>query len=231
MTPRPLAAGPAHPVFPVGLLLAGRKCLVVGGGKVAARKIRGLLACGASVTVVAPEVHEAIELLARGGDIERNEGPPIEVHVREYQPGEARGYSLVVSATGDPMVAETVYRDAQKGGVWVNTADDAKLSTFILPAVVRDGPVTVTVSTSGASPALSSWLRDRLRAALGTGIGELADLLAEARQRLKARGSSTAAVNWRALLDGDLPGLVSEGRIEEARSLLESRTTDVTPAD
>jgi precorrin-2 dehydrogenase / sirohydrochlorin ferrochelatase len=208
-------------VYPVGLLVAGRKCLVVGGGIVAARKVAGLLACGATVTVVAPEVHEAIASLTADGILGAITGDPLDVHLRPYRAGEAAGYRFVVSATGVPEVDSAVHRDAEAAGVWVNSADDPAHCSAILPAVLRRGMVSVAVSTSGSSPALASWIRDRLSASLGPELDELARILGEGRAALVADGRSTASVDWRALLDGDLPDLVATGRLEEARALVD----------
>ncbi len=207
-------------LFPVGLVLTGRSCLVVGGGAVAARKIAGLLACGASITVVAPELHEAIRVLADQGTLEGIDEYPLDLQLRPYRSGEAGDYRLVCTATGDPAVDGEVHRDAEEAGVWVNSADDLARCSAVLPAVHRDGPVTVAVSTGGASPALASWLRDRMAEALGPGLGELAELLAEARAAAVAEGRSTAEIDWRGLLDGPLPTLVAEGRLAEARTLI-----------
>jgi precorrin-2 dehydrogenase/sirohydrochlorin ferrochelatase len=209
-------------VLPVGLVVAGRRCLVVGGGAVAARKIAGLLACGASVTVVAPEVHEAVADLAAGGALDAIDAHPLDVHLRPYRSGEAAEYRLVFTATGDPAVDAEVHRDAEAAGVWVNSADDPTRCSAVLPAVHRDGPVSVAVSTGGASPALASWLRDRVAQALGPGLGDLADLLAEGRAAAVSGGRATSDVDWRALLDGPLPSLVAEGRMAEARMLMAS---------
>lgn len=211
------------PIYPVGLVLSGRKCLVVGGGRVAARKIRGLLTCGASVTVVAPEVHEAVGLLAAQGVIAEIDASPLLLRLREYRPGEAADYNLVLTATGIPEVDAIVHDDAVAAGVWVNSADDLDNSTFILPAVVRDGLVAVAVSTSGSSPALATWLKTRLAVAMGSATGDLAAMLSEARELVKASGKKTESVDWEGLLDGPLPGLVAEGRLEEARSLIKAQ--------
>ena len=199
------------PVYPVGLVVRGRPCLVVGGGRVAARKIASLLQCGAAVTVVAPEVHVAIGALADSGALGAIDDTPLDVQIRRYVPGEAARYALVVAATGDGAVDDTVHRDASAAGVWVNVADDASRCSFLLPAVARDGPVTVAVSTGGASPALASWLRDRVADALGPGVGVLAALLQTARRRVQDAGRSTETLDWRALLDGPLPQLVPRG--------------------
>lgn len=204
-------------IYPVGLVVAGRPCLVVGGERVAARKVAGLLACGASVTMVAPDVDVAMAVL---GTTERSQ-PQLQVAVRPYRRGEASQYRFVVAATGIAEVDRAVHIDAEAAGVWVNYADDGAHCTAILPAVHRDGPVTVVVSTAGASPALASWIRRRIDAVLGTHLGALAELLEEARCCVHRAGRSTEAVDWATLLDGPLPDLLSQGRIEEARALVE----------
>ncbi|HYA68932.1 MAG TPA: bifunctional precorrin-2 dehydrogenase/sirohydrochlorin ferrochelatase [Acidimicrobiales bacterium] len=207
-------------VLPVGLVVKGRRCLVVGGGPVAARKIAGLLACGASVTVVAPELHEAVAALAREGALEDIDEHPLDLQLRPYRSGEAAAYCLVFTATGDPVVDAEVSADADAAKVWVNSADDPGHCSAVLPAVHRDGAVSVAVSTGGSSPALASWLRDRVARALGPGLGELAELLAEGRATLVSEGRATSELDWRELLDGPLPRLVAEGKLAEARTLL-----------
>jgi siroheme synthase-like protein len=217
-------------LYPVGLIVADRPCLVVGGGRVAARKIAGLLGCGAAVTVVAPEAHVALGLLAGDGVFARLRGPHLTVHLRPYSPGEAAGYRLVVTATGDPSVDASVSHDADEAGVWVNSADDPDHCSFVLPAVSRDGSVSVAISTGGASPALASWLRRRIAEAVGPGLGALASLLDDARQRIHSRGATTESVDWEALLDGPLPALVREGNLAEAGLLLDAAVDSATPA-
>ena len=217
-------------LYPVGLIIAGQRCLVVGGGRVAARKISSLLGCGAAVTIVAPEAHVAMGLLAGEGVFDRLRGPHPELHLRPYRPGEAAGYRLVVTATGDRDVDALVYRDAEKSGVWVNSADDPEHCSFVLPAVTRDGPVTVAVSTGGSSPALASWLRRRIAETIGPGLGPLATLLDDARGQIHARGASTETVDWESLLDGALPELVRQGKWDEARRLLDAAVESAGPA-
>jgi siroheme synthase-like protein len=101
-------------------------------------------------------------------------------------------------------------------------ADDASRCSFVLPAVARDGTVSVAVSTGGASPALAGWLRDRVVEALGPGVGDLGALLEEARRGVHDRGGSTETINWRSVLDGPLPELVRQGRMAEARATLDA---------
>ena len=199
--------------YPVSLDVARRSCLVVGGGPVAARKAHGLLELGATVTVIATWVGAEMNALA----------PSLRaVEVRPYRSGDAAGFRLVITATGDRHVDAAVYADADAAGIWVNSADDPGHSSFILPSVHRDGTVTVAVSTGGASPALAVWLRSRIAGeAVVDGAGTLASLLGDARRRLRSSGRPTDAVDWRALLDGPLPELVRAGAVDDARAALD----------
>ena len=220
--PVPAAGPPEHAMtlLPVGLVVGGRRCLVVGGGAVAARKIRSLLVAGAWVTVVAPEVHEAVAYLASEGVLDHIDDHPLDLQLRPYRRGEAAHYRLVLAATGDPAVDGEVHADAEAAGIWVNSADDPEHCSVVLPAVHRDGAVTVAVATGGASPALASWIRDKVALALGPGLGQLASLLAEGRRQVRDQGRSTSEVDWRRLLEGPFPDLVAAGQIEEARQLM-----------
>ena len=201
--------------YPVSLDVSGRACLVVGGGTVAARKVSTLLECGADVTVIATSFSDEMEALVpslRGAER------------RPYRSGDASTFRLVVTATGIPDVDGAVYADAETAGIWTNSADDVAHSSFILPAVHRDGPVTVSVSTGGLSPALASWLRTRIGAECGDGLGTLAQLLGDARANLKRAGLRSDSVDWTRLLDGPLPELVRAGDLEHARAEVTAAT-------
>lgn len=198
--------------YPINLVLAGQRCLVVGAGKVALRKAEGLVACEADVTVVALEVDPGFEAL------------PVTVERRAYRSGEAGsgGYRLVMTATDDRAVNQLVHDDADAAGVWVNSADDPERCTFTLPAIVRRGPLLVTVSTGGHSPAVSSWLRNRLEAEFGPEYEALVALLAEARADIRAEGRSTEGLAWQNALDSDMLSLIRGGHISEARNRLKT---------
>ncbi len=196
------------PVYPVNLLLAGRRVLVVGGGAVAATKVGGLLAAGADVHVVAPDVSAEVRSL------------PVTVHERPYQRGEVAGFRLAVTCTDDPAVNQAVFDDGEAAGVWVNAADDPARCSFTLPARAERGPLLLTVSTSGHSPAMAGWLRDELAKTLGPEHDALLALLAEARAALAARGRSSAPADWRRALDSGMLDLIRSGRTTEARELL-----------
>lgn len=194
--------------YPVNLVVGGKSVLVVGGGRVATGKVSNLLAAGARVTVVAPDVSAEIE--AMGVAVER----------RPYEAGEVAGYWLVVSATGDPTVDAQVFADGEASGVWVNSADDLAHCTFTLPAVARRGPITVAVSTDGRSPAMASWLRARFEAELGPEFEVLLQILHERREALRSSGIPTEGLAWSEALDSGLLELVRQGRVAEARERL-----------
>ena len=165
--------------YPVMLDVSERPCLVVGGGPVAARKARGLLECGASVTVIAPLLSDEMESLSlRLHAVER----------RPYRVGDVSDYRLVVTATGKPEVDAAVFGDGESGRRVGELCPTIPTTAPSLPAVHRDGAVTVSVSTGGLSPALASWLRDRLAAECGGGLGTLALLLGEGRAELHRTG-------------------------------------------
>ena len=197
--------------YPVNLVLDGRPCLVVGGGTVAVRKVEGLLACGAEVTVVAPRVDDALRGL-----------PGVTVAERPWRPGDLGGMWLVIAATDDPAVNRAVYEEGQRVGVWVNGADDPANCSFTLPSVVRRGDLQVTVSTGGRSPALATWLRRRLEHEIGPEYGVLLDLLARERDGLKAAGRSTEGLDWQSALDSDMLGLIRNGDLASARERLQT---------
>jgi siroheme synthase-like protein len=196
--------------YPVNLHLAGRPVLVVGGGRVALGKVSGLLEAGAVVTVVAPEVVD--ELAALDVAVER----------RAYRPGEAGGHRLVVTATGDPVVDQQVFDDAEAAGVWVNSADDPARCTFTLPSRLRRGDLLVTVSTGGRSPALAAWLRRELEAVVGPEHQALLELLAAERERMRAEGRSTEHPGWKIALESGMLEQLRDGDVAGAEELLRS---------
>jgi precorrin-2 dehydrogenase / sirohydrochlorin ferrochelatase len=198
-------------LYPVHLRLAGRRCLVVGGGRVATRKARGLVECGAVVTVVAPEVHDELDAL-EGVTCER----------REYRSGEVADYRFAIAATGDSAVDGEVFRDGERLGVWVNAADDPDHCSAVLPAVTRRGPIVATFSTGGRSPAMASWLRGRYEAELGPEHLVLLDLLADQRDRLRRDGRPTEGLDWQQALDSGMLDLVREGNLAEAKERLQA---------
>lgn len=171
--------------YAVVLRLRGRRVVVVGGGTIALRKVRGLLEAGASVAVVAPRIINELR------DIDG-----VSLNERPYQSSDCDNAWLVVVATDDPAIQRTVTRDAGRRRIFVNSVDEPDLCSFILPAIARRGPVIVAVSTQGRSPSLASRLRDRLAAALPDGLELLAESLASTRRQIRDEGRSTEGVDW-----------------------------------
>ena len=201
----------ASPLYPVNLVVAGRPCLVVGGGTVAAHKAAGLLACGALVHVVASEAGAGVRAL-----------DAVTVEERSYRRGEVAGYRLAVAATGDPAVNAAVLADGEEAGVWVNAADDVGNCSFTLPAVVRRGPVTVAVSTGGHSPALARWLKERVAETIGPEYEVLAGLLSAERDAIRASGRSTEGLDWQSALESDMLDLIRAGEVRRAKERLQA---------
>jgi uroporphyrin-III C-methyltransferase/precorrin-2 dehydrogenase/sirohydrochlorin ferrochelatase len=165
--------------FPLFVKLEAQPVLVVGGGAVAERKIRLLLAAGAVVEVIAPTLNAAIDGWVSEGRIRRLG--------ETYEPGLLEGKRLVFAATGDTGLNRRIFDDAEARGVLVNAVDDAKHCRFISPAVIERGPVQIAISTGGASPVLARWLRNRIEALLPDGLGRVAEAAHTLRARVKRR--------------------------------------------
>ena len=200
--------------FSVFLELAGRRCLVVGGGPVAERRVEGLLAAGAALTVISPILTPRLAALASEGRI---------IHEpRGYRTGDLVGVDLAFAATDRGEVNAALAAEGRARGVWVNAADDPAHCTFILPALVRRGDLTVAVSTGGTSPALARAIREELERYLTAEYATLAEIAAEARRALRAAGLVADAQTWRRSLGPEVRRLIVERGPEEAkRHLLE----------
>jgi siroheme synthase-like protein len=166
------------PFYIACLRLSGRRCLVVGGGEVGLEKVEGLLACDADVTLVAPEAEPALQEYAREGSIAWQQRP--------YESGDLEGTFLVIASTDDTDVNIRVYEDAEARAMLVNVVDVPPLCNFILPAIVRSGPLAIAISTAGASPALAKRMKREIADAFGEPYARLAVVLNDARGWAKA---------------------------------------------
>jgi len=166
--------------YPVALNLTHRRCLVVGGGAEALAKARGLLEAGAEVHVVSPS--PAPELAAL------SEEPRLTLSLRPYQAADLAGVILAFGCDDDPAVNEALAEDARRSGVLLNVVDQPALCDFIMPAVLRQGSLTVAITTDGKSPALASRLKAQLAAELGPAYSEFLDLLGALRPFVKKSG-------------------------------------------
>jgi len=161
------------PFYIACLRLSGRSCLVVGGGDVGLEKIEGLLACDGDVVCIAPDACDEVRALAGEGSIEWVR--------REFEPGDLEGKFMAIAATDDTDVNITVYDAAEERAMLVNVVDVPSLCNFILPAIVRTGPLAIAISTAGASPALAKRMKREVAAMFGESYAELAAILNDAR--------------------------------------------------
>jgi siroheme synthase-like protein len=162
------------PFYIACLKLTGRRCVVVGGGEVGLEKVEGLLACDGQVTLIAPRAEEPLREYAREGSIHWQR--------RKYGgPADLEGAFLVIAATDDSEVNIAVFEDAERRAMLVNVVDVPPLCNFILPAIVRTGPLAIAISTAGASPALAKRIKREVASAYGEPYARLAVLLNEVR--------------------------------------------------
>ena len=166
--------------YPIMLDLSRRKAVVVGGGRVAARKVRDLLACDAMVRVIAPTIDQAIEEMGKVYP------DSLEVLQREYRKGDLAGAALAFAATGVASVNRDVYEEANMMGIPVNAVDDPSHCTFYVPSWANRDGLVLAVSTGGVSPALAARIRRELETHLPPSLGEALSSLAEARRLLLA---------------------------------------------
>jgi len=168
----------AVPFYIACLRLSGRRCLVVGGGDVGLEKVEGLLTCDAAVTLVAPTAHPELERLVAEGSIVW--------HAREYHRGDLEGSFLVIAATNDSEVNISIHEHAEARAMLVNVVDVPPLCNFILPAIVRSGPLAIAISTAGASPALAKRMKREIAEQFGDDYARLAVMPNDARGWAKA---------------------------------------------
>jgi precorrin-2 dehydrogenase/sirohydrochlorin ferrochelatase len=162
------------PFYIACLKLSGRRCVVVGGGDVGLEKVEGLLACDGEVTLIAPDATEPLRDLADEGSIRWER--------RTYAgPADLEGVFMVIAATSDTDVNISVYEDAERRAMLVNVVDVPPLCNFILPAIVRSGPLAIAISTAGASPALAKRIRNEIADEYGEPYARLAVLLNDVR--------------------------------------------------
>ncbi len=165
--------------YPVFLRVAGRRCIVIGGGTVAEQKVRSLIKAGARVTVVSPEIGAHLQALAAENTIT--------CHRRAYRSDDLAGCTLAIAATNHEDTQRRVVRDAAAARVWLNVVDRPEHCDFIVPAVVEQGDLVVAASTGGASPALAKRIRHDLQQHFGPEYAQALRLLRRLRRRLSGR--------------------------------------------
>lgn len=208
--------------LPIFLKVQGRPCLVVGGGKVAARKVALLVRAGARVTVVSPQRCDDVQALSAGAAVTCVE--------RRFRPEDIDGMALAIAATDDEAVNRQVSELARARGIPVNVVDNPDLCSFIVPSIIDRSPVQVAVSTGGASPVLARLLRARLESFIPAAYGRLARLVDDYRQRVKQRFPKAAQRRyfWESILQGRVAELLFAGQEEKAHAALEEAIDDTS---
>lgn len=199
--------------FPVFLNVSGKKCVVVGGGQVALRKVKTLLERGADVEVISPDVCPGLNKLAESGQIT--------VHRRRYEPGDLATAFMAIAATDNSDINQAVVKESRRSGVLANVVDDAEGSDFITPSYLQRGNIIIAISTAGSSPALARKIRTRLEKDFGEEYASLAHVIEDVRRELIRQGIKVNSDDWQKALDLDLmiDLLRKDGR-EKAKSVL-----------
>jgi siroheme synthase-like protein len=205
--------------YPVFLDIADKPVVVIGGGNIAHQKMENLLAAGAKVTVISPELNEEMTLLRDGGKF---------MHLsRPYEPGDIQGYELAFVATDDHEENRRVWQEGRERHIWVNAVDDIPNCDFIMPGIVKKGDLIVAISTSGTSPAMARKMREDIQAFLSDEDAELLDLAAEIRRELREQGVAVKGCEhcmrnnndvWNAALDGEVKKALGEGKRAQAKA-------------
>ena len=200
-------------LYPLNIKMSGRRCVVIGGGTVAARKVGSLLECGAEVTVISPKLCAELEHSERDAEIDTAR--------RGYQTGDLDGAFFAIAATSAQEVNEAVAHEARATGVLVNVVDVPELCDFYLPATVRRGHLLIAVSTDGVFPGLSKTLRLELEETFGPEYADYLALIGEYRERLKGLGSpETKKEAERVLLELRVLPLLANGKHAEAEAVV-----------
>jgi len=198
-------------MFPIAVKLSGRRCLVVGGGNVASRKVSNLLQCEAMVDVISPEFTAELRRLSEQG--------LITLIQRGFEETDIVGYMMVFAATDDETVNQRIYQICQSNNILVNAVDDPDNCNFFVPATLRRGDLTISISTAGRSPLLARIIREWLEVQFGPEYEEYLELLGNARNMIKQRFPQEKA--RRRLFDRilELPvlDLLQQGKKEEAK--------------
>ncbi len=201
-----------YPIFLTGL--AQQRCLVIGGNHEAERKVQGLLDCAAAVTVISADITPQLHTWADAG--------AITWLPRAYEPGDLQQAFLVIATETDAQTTARIDQEARTRGVLLNVTDDPNHSNFVAGSVVRQGPLTIAISTSGSAPALAVRVRQQLEREFGPEYATLLSLLRELRESVARRypnGQERRAL-WYQLLDSDLLELLRAGHYDLARQLV-----------
>jgi len=204
----------AENILPIALKVKGKKCVVVGGGEVAAQKVRQLMECGALITVVSPDLCPELEKLAKDGSIQWLP--------KRYEPSVLEGAFLTFACTDDQQVNRQIFADCDACGILCNVVDVPELCHFYMPSILRRGDLVIAVSTSGNSPAFARRVRLFLESLIGDEFGSLVELLGELKDEMRSRLKTIeqrrqfVELVW----ESDVWQYLREGDLETARNCL-----------
>jgi len=198
-------------MFPITVDLAGRSCLVVGGGTVALRKVKNLLQCGAIIEVVSPSFCEELAVMGKEGLVSLN--------TRKFKDHDLNGRMLVFAATNDEITNQRIYELCRERNILVNTVDDPERCNFLVPAIMRRGALTIAINTEGKSPMLARRIRIDMENRYGSEYADYLELLGEARAVVKNTIDQESArrLLFEKILDLPILSLLQQGEKEEAK--------------
>lgn len=200
--------------YPVYIQLREQPCVVIGGGKIAEGKVEGLLAAEAKVTVVSPDLTQRLHQLA--------EEKQITYVARAYQPGDLTGAFMIICATDQAEINHQVWQEANSNHQLVNVVDDTPRCNFIAPSILRNGDLTIAISTSGKAPALAVRLKERLQHEIGPEYGRFLELAGELREPLAQHvpDFETRKAIWYELVDSEILDVLARGDEISAREII-----------
>lgn len=201
--------------YPIFINLKHKKCIIIGGGHVAERKVKGLIDTGAHIIIVSPYITDELALLAKEGKI---------IHLKKnYEKNDIKDAFLVIGATDSRNVNEEIRNDCRKHDIPANIVDSPEDCTFTVPSVIKRGPLTITISTDGKSPALSKKIRKEIENIYGEEYGKFAVLLGNLRERIQKEipEEKERKSLWEKLLEANIPSLIKEGKDKEIEELVE----------
>ncbi len=198
--------------YPVFLNLHERRCVVIGGGQIAEGKVVKLVDSGAKIVLISPDATQIIRDIANRGDVD--------LILRKYQTGDLAGAFLAIAATNDRVVNQAIFEEAENLGVLLNAVDDPSRCSFIAPSIIERGPVTLAISTGGASPALARKLRETLAKSAALDWADATSVLAKARRLIKEQQIAVDPQRWQCSMTPELLALVRSNRDDEALEML-----------
>ena len=199
--------------YPIMLNVRDQRCVVIGGGEVAERKVIAFLECGAAVCVISPNISPELRRLC--------DDRQIQVINRDYRTGDLSNALVAIAATDDPNVNASVFSEGKEKGILTNVVDDPEKSTFIVPSMLRRGDLLISISTSGRSPALARKIRTELEQQYGPEYALLAEIISEVRSEIKDGGIHVDSETWQKSMNIDkLLALLRKGDAKGAKEQL-----------